>query len=166
MSMLKFKRETEILSLSIRVDEKHTNRQCTCTHPHTHTLHTKRANLHVLVYTHTRIHNATPHLHTHPHTHKTTHTHTHTHTHTGEARGASTILSSITPRHRVGIRRAVFTRSRSICVGKLAGLALIARSRAHGRFELARGARQAGATIRTCVPGVALAVGQLITPRL
>jgi hypothetical protein len=128
----------------------------THTHTHTHSTHS-----HVFVYTHTRVKQCTHLIHTHPRTHTD-----HTHTHTGEARGASTILSSIAPRHRVGIQGAVFTQSRSIRVGKLAGLALVARSRTHGGLVRSRGANLAGPTVRAGVSGVAAAVGQLVAPRL
>ena len=82
----------EILGLSIRVDEKHTDRPCTRTHTHTHTLHTQRTNFtcpytRILAYTmQQHIHTHTPIDHTHAHTH--THTQPHTHTHTPVKPGA------------------------------------------------------------------------------
>ena len=139
--------------------DKHTHKH-THWHIHTHTTHTfTRVRVHA--YMHTR---CTQHMHA-P-THMTTRARAHTHTHTGEARGASTILSSIAPRHRVGIQGAVCTQSRSIRVGKLAGLALVARSRTHGGLVRPRGARHARAAVRAGVSGVAAAVGQLVAPRL
>ena len=157
------------MTLSICVDKKHNkcvqNRQ---THTQTHTLaHTQTHNAHIHTCSCTRIHAYTMHTtHARTYTHDHARARTHTHTHTSEARGASTILSSIAPRHRVGIQGAVFTQSRSIRVGKLAGLALVARSRTHGGLVRSRGANLAGPTVRAGVSGVAAAVGQLVAPRL